>query len=403
MGILAPNGGGLEAFWDSILTCRSGIGPITLFKQADFPVHYAGEVKHFRLSNYTDGRFKPLRLSRHTQFALAATKMAIDHAGIEPALLRDNEPLPIVIGVSTSAIEIIDRAQHALIQKGPQGVSPLCVTASQPHAIACAVAELLGLRTQRITFSSACSAGLDAVAHCASMIASGRTQIAIAGGADAPITEVSMASFALAGLAPDFDLPPAECSRPFDLHRQGGLISEGAAVLVLESLEHAIQRGAYPWLEVLGYGNTADDAATEAGAGFEHSMSEALANAGLLPMDIDYINAHGPSHPVIDWVETAMIKTVFGAHAGRIPVSSIKGVTGNPLSAAGPMQLAACAMAMRTQRIPPTANYDTPDPRCDLDYVPWRPYVMDARRALVNVHGLGGGNSSLIIAKVDSA
>ncbi len=403
MGVLAPNGGCLRDFWDSVLTCKSGIETITLFKHPDFPVCYAGEVKDFRLGKYVNGRFKPSRLSRHVQFALAAGKMAIDHAGVDQALLRECDPLPIVMGISTSAMEVIERNEDILVAKGPLRVSPFGVGTCQPHAAACALADFLGVRTERTTLASACSAGLDAVAFCAGLIASGRADMALAGGADAPITPLSMASFARAGLASDFGVPPEQSSRPFDLHRKGGLISEGAGVVVLERLEHAVQRGAFPWLEILGHGNTADDAGAEAGCGLRHAMTEALANAGLLPRDIDYINAHGPSHPVIDRVETAMIKSVFGRHAWRVPVSSIKGVTGNPLAASGPLQLAACAMAMHSQRIPPTANYETADPHCDLDYVPRQPYVMSSRRAILNMHGLGGGNSSLIVGKVDSA
>ncbi len=403
MGILAANGNGLNAFWRSVLTCRSGIAPITLFDTTDFPVHIAGEVKNFRLCDYTDGKFKPLRLSRHTQFALAATQMAMDHANLNPAVLDGAEPLPIVAGVSTSAMEVIERNEDILKSRGPLRVSPFGVGSCQPHAVACAIADFFGIRTQRITLSSACPAGLDAIAHCTRLIASGYADVSIAGGVDAPVTPLSMASFSLAGLATDLPFAPSDASRPFDLHRRGGLISEGAGILVLENLDHALSRGAYPWLEIIGYGNSADDKNEEPGSGLEHSMTEALANAGLLPEDIDYINAHGPSNPVIDRVETAMIKKVFGRHAARIPVSSIKGVTGNPLAAAGPLQLAACAMGMRSHQVPPTANYNIPDPACDLDYVPNRPYFMDFRRALLNVHGLGGGNSSLIVTKVYSA
>lgn len=402
MGVVAPNGGCLDEFWDHVLACKSGIGEISLFKHPDFPVRYAGEVKDFRLARYIDGRCKPLRLSRHTQFALAATQMAIDHARLDPALLQACDPLPIVIGISTSAMEVIERNEDVLVAKGPLHVSPFGVGACQPHAAACALADYLGVRTRLVTLASACSAGLDAVAYCAGLIASGRADLALAGGADAPITPLSMASFARAGLASDFDGPPERSSRPFDLHRQGGLISEGAGVVVLERLDHALGRGAFPWIEILGYGNTADDAGVEAGYGLRFAMAEALANAGLLPRDIEYINAHGPGHPVIDRVETAMIKSVFGSHAGRIPVSSIKGVIGNPLAASGPLQLAACAMAMQSQRVPPTANYETADPHCDLDYVPLKPYVMSFHRALLNMHGLGGGNSSLVVGKVNS-
>jgi 3-oxoacyl-[acyl-carrier-protein] synthase II len=201
----------------------------------------------------------------------------------------------------------------------------------------------------------------------------------------------------------DFDLPPSRCSRPFDLHRRGGIISEGAVVLVMESLAHALGRGAFPWFEVLGCSSCGDHQGTEAGTGFAHTMAEAMANAGKQPRDIDYISAHGPSHPVIDRVETQMIKQVFGSRAHAIPVSSIKGVIGNPLAAAGPLQLVGAALGMHRKMVPPTANYEVPDPLCDLDYVPHHAYAMSTNHAMVNVHGLGGGNSSMVIGKVNGA
>ncbi len=403
MGVLAANGCGLDAYWSTLLAGRSGIGPITLFDAVDFPVHLAGEVKNFRLSDYTDGKFKPLRLSRHTQLALAATKMAMEHAALTVEEIRAVAPLPVVVGVSTSAMEVIERNEDVLVARGPARVSPFGVTSCQPHSAACTIADYLGVRTSRTTLSSACPAGLDSIAACARLIAAGHADIAIAGGADAPITPLSMASFAMGGLAADISLAPDKASRPFDLYRQGGLIAEGAGMLILENLRHALARGAFPWLEIIGYGNTADDSGTESGAGLELSMIEALADAGLMPDDIDYICAHGPSHPVIDRVETAMVKKVFGRHAYRIPVSSIKGVTGNPLAAAGPLQLVACALGMASGYVPPTANYEVADPACDLDYVGGRPYALAYRRALLNVHGLGGGNGTLIVAKVNSA
>jgi len=403
MGVLAANGTGLPAFWDSLIAGRSGIRTISLFDATEYDVHVAGEIKDFDLHYYLNGRFKPKRLGRHTQLALVATKLALEHAGLTEEELRQNEPVSIAMGISTSAIDVIERGKEALINRGPQTVSPYTVSSCQPHAVSAAISEMLGVSTRCATLSSACPAGMDAFAYGAELIRSGKTDLAIVGGADAPITPLTMASLSLAGLAPNYSFPPEQCSRPFELNRKGGVISEGACIMVLESLNHALGRGAFPWAEILGFGNVADDHGAESGFGLEFSMQEALANAGMMPSDIEYISAHGPSHPVIDRAETEAIKRVFKKHAGRMPVSSIKGSIGNPLAAAGPLQIAACAMGMRENLIAPTINYETPDPACDLDYVPNRPYSATIDRAMVNVHGLGGGNSSLVMGRVKSA
>ena len=403
MGILAPNGVGLEAYWQSILSCESGIRPISNFDASEHRFPVAGEVQDFCLCQYTNGQFKPKRLGRHTQFALAATRMALDHAGVGPDLLGEISTMPVAIGVSTSAMDVIERNEDVLVAQGPRKVSPYGVSSCLPHAVTSSIAELIGIQTQRFTFSSACSAGLDALAFSANYIEEGRADMVITGGVDAAITPLTIASFSLSGLLPQSVREPGRMSRPFDLHRQGGILSEGAGVFVMESLGHALARGASPLGMVRGYGNNADAARSQAGMGLSDSMAQALANSSLVPSDIDYICAHGPSDPLIDRIETAMIKKVFSRRAYHFPVSSIKGVTGNPLSAAGPLQVAACLLAMRDGRVPPTANYEVPDPWCDLDYVPNEPRSMDLHRALVNLHGLGGGNSSLIIEQVRSA
>jgi len=232
----------------------------------------------------------------------------------------------------------------------------------------------------------------------ASAIQSGRAEIAIAGGADAPLTSSTCAAFGAGRLLSCRNDDPLHASRPFDRDRDGGVLGEGAGVLVLESLAHARARGARIWMEVCGGATHPDAVGTPASDGMGTCMTLALANARLDGRAIDYVCAHGPSDPVIDRVETAMIRRVLGPHAYRIPVSSIKGVTGNPLAAAGPMELIACALAMRDDLIPPTANYTTPDPACDLDYVPHaRRYRLE--HALVNVHGMGGGNTTLVVRR----
>jgi 3-oxoacyl-[acyl-carrier-protein] synthase II len=407
LGVLAPNGIGVEAFWDSILACRSGIGLISLFDASGFPVRIAGEVSDFRISDFFElsgnGMWlKPKRMGRHTQLALASISLAFKDAGLDISAC-EGAPLPLVVGVSTSAIDIIERGKEMMTTRGPGKVSPYIVSACQPHDVACAISGWFGSVTRAVTISSACPAGLDAIAYGADLVRSGRSDMVIVVGADSPITPLTVASFGASGLVPDSSRPPAEVSRPFERDRAGGVMAEGAGTLILENLDHAMARGATPYAEITGYGSSMDRRGDESGEGLAVSMGSALANAALYPCDVDYICAHGPSDTVIDRVETAAIRDLMGAHAYRIPVSSIKGVTGNPLAASAPFQAAAVCLAMRDGRVAPTANYVHPDPECDLDYVPGGPRLAQVQAALLNVHGLGGGNSSMVLERVEAA
>ncbi len=238
------------------------------------------------------------------------------------------------------------------------------------------------------------------MADAAALIKSGAAEIAIAGGADAPITPLTMASFIASGLSSTRNGEPEKASRPFDLDRDSGVISEGAGVFVLENLERAEARNAPIYLEISGYGKQRYLDTTRPGSGLADSMKIALANACHNETDVDYISAYGPSHPVMDAVEVQSIKSVFGDRAYLVPISSIKGVTGNPLAAGGPFQVAACALAFRDQIAPPTANYENSDPACDLDFIPNRPRRLKLDCALVNVRGIGGSASSLIIDRI---
>ena len=376
MGVLAPNGIGLDAFWESLLAGRSGIGPITLFDASEFKSRIAGEVKGFDPFDYIEPEQKPKRLARHTQLAYAATMMALKDAGLDPANLELPSPTPVVIGVSTSAIDIIESVYAAVTNNGPNRAPTTSSAASIPQAAANTIADRIGLCANAATVSSACPSGLDAIADATAMIRSGEAEIAIAGGADAPITQLTMASFIASGLSSCCNDDPGRASRPFDLTRDSGVISEGAGVFVLENRDRAEARGVRAYLEIAGYGKQRDLGRAQPGSGLEDSMMMALANAGCNSMAIDYISAYGPGHPVLDAVEVNAIKRVFGEHAYHLPVSSIKGVTGNPLAAGGPLQVIACALCFRDGMIPPTANYEVPDPNCDLDFVPNR-----ARRA----------------------
>jgi len=402
MGVLAANGIGVSAFWESLLAGRSGVGPITLFDASRHFLRIAGEVKEFDLSNFVNGHFKAKRLARHTQFAVAATQMALDDSGLTKEMLLSSGPVPVNVGVSTSAIDLIEGGMNRLVNHGPDKVSPFVVTYGLPHAITYSITDFLGIQAEGRTISSACQSGAEGIVLAAEAIISGRSRIAIAGGADAPITPLTVAAFCSGGLRPDSydEQHPEKASRPFDLNRRGGILAEGAGMLILESLDHARARGARIYAELTGFGSSMDGAGEVAGHGMERSMAMALANAGLMPSSISYINAHGPSEPVMDNVEVQAIKKVFGDYALRVPVSSIKGVTGNPLAAQGPMQLIAAALAITQKMIPPTANLEHADPECDLDFVPLHSRRAGLDRVLVNVHGLGGGNISTIVERI---
>jgi 3-oxoacyl-[acyl-carrier-protein] synthase II len=400
IGIVAPNGIGLDAFWESLLAGRSGIGPITLFDASDLKSRIAGEVKDFDPLDYIEPELKPKRMARHTQFAYAATMMALRDAGLEINESDLPSPTPVVIGVSTSAMDIIERSISDFDRHGLKGMSPTAVGALTPQAAANVIADRIGARAHAATVSSACPSGLDAVALASNMIQSGEAELAIAGGADAPITKHTFAAFTATGLSSYRNDEPEKASRPFDLERDSGVISEGAGIFVLENLERAQARGANIYLEISGYSRQRDHTPDDPASGLADSMKLALANAGRTKDDVDYISAYGPGHPVLDAAEVHYIKEVFGDRAYTIPISSIKGVTGNPLAAGGPMQIAACALSFRDQVVAPTANYEVEDPCCDLDFVPRRPRKSKLECILMNVRGLGGSSSSLVVERL---
>lgn len=399
MGVLAPNGIGLKAFWDSLLGARSGIGPVTHFDASAHKSRIAGEVKGFDPLDYIEAELKPKRMARHTQLAYAATMMAIRDAGLEINEADFPSPTPVVIGVSTSAMDIIERSISDCESRGPNAMSPSAVSALTPQAVSNVIADRIGRQADAATVSSACPSGLDAVVLAASMIQSGEAELAIAGGADAPIVKHTFAAFTAAGLSSYRNDAPEKASRPFDMQRDTGVISEGAGIFVLENLERAQARGARVYLEIRGYAKQRDNAPAEPASGLLGSMRLALANANRTVSDIDYIAAYGPGHPILDAAEVRYIKEVFGSRAYAIPISSIKGVTGNPLAAGGPMQIAACALSFRDQTIPPTANCDVTDPSCDLDFVPRVSRKTKLDCILMNVRGLGGGASSLVVER----
>ena len=400
IGILAPNGIGLEEFWESILSGRSGIGPITFFDASELKSRIAGELKNFDPLNYIEPELKPRRMARHTQLAYAASMMALKDAGFDSDKIDLPSPVPVIIGVSMNSMDVLERALEAVRDNHADRISPATCAASLPQGPANIIADRIGTFAHASTVSAACPSGLDAVADAVAMIRSGQAEVAIAGGSDAPITPIAMASFAAADLSSLRNAEPGKASRPFDLERDSGVISEGAGVFILENLDTALARGARPYLEITGYSKQRDRDPVNPGSGLEESMRMALANAGRAIADVDYVSAYGPGHPILDAVEVAVIKRVFGERAYSVPVSSIKAVTGNALAAGGPLQLAACALTIREGLIPPTANFETADPACDLDFVPNQARRSNVGCALINVRGLGGGASTMIVNRI---
>ena len=298
IGVIAPNGIGLNPFWESLLSGKSGIREISRFDASDYPVHVAGEITDFHLQDFVDVPVKRHRMARHTELALAAVKLAVRDAGLELAELSRLEPVPVVMGVSNGAVDVIERSKQVLLERGPSRISPFAVSACQPHAIACELSGTLGVETRTVTLSSACAAGLDAVAHAWEMIKHGKADVVITGGADSATNPLTVASFCAAGMVPDFNgADPATVSRPFDRERLGGIMAEGAGVLVLERMETALARGITPYFEILGYGDSVDRAGWDPGSGLKEAMTSCLANASTRPEAVDYICAHGPSDP----------------------------------------------------------------------------------------------------------
>ena len=402
MGVLAANGIGLDTFWDSLVNGRHGMGPITLYDTTDYAIKVAGEVKNFDLADYVNGEFKAKRLARHTQFAVVATRMAMDQAGLTIDAIKNLGAAAINFGVSTSAIEIIHACYRDVTTKGPGRVNPFLLAASQPNDVVGVLGGYLGIN-DRMTLSTACSAGMDAVVYSDKLIREGKADIVVAGGADAPINSLTMASFSAAGVLPEASLA-SMLNRPFDKNRKGGLFAEGAAVLILERLEHALARGATPLAEILGHGSVCDNDRTGTLESMPAAIQSAMDNAGVGPTEIHYISAHGTGNAHLDVREAAAINSVFGDHARDIPVNSIKGSVGNPLSAAGVMQIVAGVCAMQSGMVPPTANLEEVDPACAGPlYVHREPLFRTIGRTLVNTHGMGGSNTCMILGSARSA
>jgi 3-oxoacyl-[acyl-carrier-protein] synthase II len=401
LGAVTPLGNDVPTLWEGLLAGRSGVGPITLFDPSQLEVRIAAEVKDFDPVALFDRR-QARRNDRFTLFALEAARQALGDADLQLEG-EDGRDVGVLIGSAIGGILTLLENYDVLQASGPRRVSPFMVPMMMPNAASAAVAITYGLRGPNLCVASACATGSHAIGEAAEVIRRGHAEVMICGGSDAVIASLALSAFKNMGAVSTRNDEPERASRPFDAGRDGFVMGEGAGVLVLESLEHARRRGARIYCELVGYGATADayhiTAPDETGQGAAWAMERALQDAGLAPEEVDYVNAHGTSTLLNDRVESQAIRTAFGPHADRLAVSSTKSLIGHLMGAAGAVEAIACIKSLESGWVHPTINYETPDPECDLDYVPNQARRLESRVVLSNSFGFGGHNGCLIFRR----
>ena len=400
MGVVSPLGLDVPSLWEALKAGKSGVDRITLFDAGPFETQIAAEVKGFNPTDHLEHR-EARRMDRYTQFAVVASLQAVAQAKLDLA----NNPseagdVGVLIGSGIGGLTTLSAQMAVLAEKGPQRVSPLLVPMMISDAASGQVSIMLGAKGLNFCATSACSSGADAVGEACEVIKRGDARVMLAGGAEAAITPIGIAGFNSAGALSRRNDEPQKASRPFDAERDGFVMGEGAAVLVLESLPHALKHNANILAEVVAYGATSDayhiTKPSTKGEGGAKAMQVALKKAAMQPAEVEYLNAHGTSTTINDRCETLAIKTVFGDYAYHVPISSTKSMMGHLIGAAGAIEAIICVLAIQHGVIPPTINLTHPDPECDLDYVPNTARQKKVRTALSNSFGFGGHNSVLI-------
>jgi 3-oxoacyl-[acyl-carrier-protein] synthase II len=400
IGMVSPLGLTTSATWEGLVAGRSGVGKISRFDPSEFPVTIAAEVRGFDAESIF-GRRKARHLDRVTQLALVAAKEAIDQSGFDTAAAGDR--VGVLWGTGIGGIRALEEGLDVLNTRGPDWVNPYSLPMMIPNMTAGHIAMEWGIRGYSSCTVTACSASTQAIGEGLDLIRAGRVDSMVCGGSEAAVTRVGIAAFAAMKALSTRNDEPEKASRPFDLRRDGFVMGEGAAALVLEEREAALQRGAPILAELLGYGVSSDayhmTQPHPDGDGAVRSMQQALSDAGIETAAVGYINAHGTSTPPNDRIETVALKRVFGQSVP--PVSSTKSMTGHTLGAAGALEAAVCIQVLNEQKLPPTVNQETPDPDCDLDYVPNRARRAEVQVALTNSFGFGGHNAALVFGRPD--
>lgn len=401
LGAITPIGNTVGAYWESLIAGRSGVAPITLFDPSHHDCRIAAEVKGFDPTDYMD-RKDVKRTDRFVHFAIAAVKQALEDAQFRITDLNA-EQVGVLIGTGIGGLKVMEDQQAIYLQKGPSRCSPFMVPMMIANMAAGQVAIQIGAKGPNTCTVTACAAGSNAIGDAFRLIQRGDAQAMLTGGTEAAITPLSMAGFAAARTLSLRNHEPERACRPFDRDRDGFVMGEGAGILLLEELEHALARKAHIYAEIVGYGLTCDayhiTSPSPGGEGAARAMRLALKDAHLNPTDISYINAHGTSTPANDSTETQAVKRVFGEHAYRLLMSSTKSMTGHLLGGSGGIEAVATVLAIRHDRVPPTINLDQPDPECDLDYIPYTSREHSVGAAISNSFGFGGHNVCLVFRK----
>jgi len=401
LGLVTPIGIGVEPFWESLVQGRSGAGPLTRFDPDGQSVGIAAEVDDFDPTGWMDAR-EAARTDRFCQMGVAAACLAWEHASLEGQSAP--ERVGVIVGSGIGGLSTIEEQHSAFLKGGPRRVSPFMVPRLMPNAAAAAISMKYGLKGVNYSVSSACATGAHAIGEALECLRAGRADVMLAGGCEAALTPLAVAAFARMGALSTRNDDPERASRPFDRGRDGFVFGEGAGVLVLERADHAEARGATPIAKLSGYGASADafhvTQPDPEGAGAIGALRAAMADAGITPDDVDYINAHGTSTPYNDRIETKAIKEALGTESKRIPVTSTKSQTGHLLGAAGAVEAAATALILQRELIPATINLEEPDPDCDLDYVSEGPRRDQPRVGISNSFGFGGQNACLVLEAV---
>jgi 3-oxoacyl-[acyl-carrier-protein] synthase II len=404
MGVVSPIGNDQESFWNALCAGKGGIGPVTLFDASDYPSRVAGEVKGLDFSRFVEPK-EVRRTDRVILFALAAARMAFEQSQLDMAR-EAPERCATIIGAGIGGIATLETEIKKLFERGPNRVSPFLIPMMIPDMPAGRVSMEFGLKGPNFALVSACASSAHAIGEAFLHIRSGMADVAVTGGTEAAIVPIAFAGFCSMGALSRRNDAPEKASSPFDKKRDGFIISEGAAIVVLEELEHARGRGAPIVAELLGYGATGDafhlSAPDPEGIGGQGCMRIAIRAAGLKPEQIDYINAHGTSTELNDKIETVAIKKAFGEKAKTVMISSTKSMTGHMLGAAGAIEFIASIMAVKEGIIPPTINYEDPDPECDLNYTPNTAVRKNIRYAISNSFGFGGHNACLAVGRYEA-
>jgi len=403
LGLVSPLGNTTRTTWDALVAGRSGAGPITRFDPVQSSVRFACEVKDFEPARFLDKK-EMRRYDLFSQFAIGAAEEAVTDACLANNWDKlDLRRVGVLIGTGTGGVATFEENCRALIEKGPSRVSPFFIPMYMPNVAAALISMRYGAKGPNYCTTSACASSAHSLADALQLIRNGQADMMIAGGAEAAITPLAVASFANMKALSERNDDPATASRPFDKDRDGFVMGDGAAVLVLEDEEHARKRGAKIYAELAGFGMTADayhiTAPAPDGAGAQDAMRLAMQDAGVQPTEVGYINAHGTSTPHGDSAETAAVKTVFGGHARKLIFGSTKSMTGHLLGAAGALEAAVCALVVQSGTIPPTINQFTPDPGCDLDSAPNHAVRRKVDVALSNSFGFGGHNVTLTVRR----